>query len=83
MKRSKKDHENLVLIVLLALDSTGHGLSRGSVTDLAEMASHAAVRDLTEARLVEIDKAGAASLTTDGRAEARRVAAELAEGHER
>ena len=36
-------HQDLVLVVLLALDSTGHGLACGSVQDLALMASDNAI----------------------------------------
>ena len=79
VKRSPKDDENLVLLVLLALDVTGHDLGPGSIKDLREMASDHAVTRLTSAQLIRFTRRGAAGLTDDGREEARRVAAGLAE----
>jgi hypothetical protein len=71
-------HQDLVLVVLLTLDETGHGLASGSVPDLADMASHGALAALELARLIVRSDTDGLELTDAGRAEARLVAKRLA-----
>jgi hypothetical protein len=76
--RTLRHHQDLVLVVLLALDTTGHGLGEGSILDLTSMASMAAVATLSHAALVRRQDSGALELTDAGRAEARLAAMRIA-----
>jgi hypothetical protein len=76
------------LVLLLALDTTGHGLAEGSVPDLADMASWEALQTLERALLVRREEdakvkgwqgpRGQLCLTDAGRAEARLAALRIA-----
>jgi hypothetical protein len=79
VRRLITHEQDLVLVVLLALDVTGHGLGNGSIADLAAMASDNAIKSLERAKLAKRGKSQMV-LTDDGRAEARLAAARLARG---
>jgi hypothetical protein len=77
--RSIQHHQDLVLVVLLALDTTGHGLAEGSIGDLADMSCPAAIVSLQALAMVRRhDTAGSLELTDSGRAEARLAAMRIA-----
>jgi hypothetical protein len=78
--RGLQQHQDLVLVVLLALDTTGHGLASGSIQDLADMSSRPAIIALERARLICRNDTDGLMLTDAGRAEARTAAMRIA-GH--
>jgi hypothetical protein len=79
--RTSRDHQDLALVVLLALDKTGHELvGLASVEGLAAIAGSSVVQDIITLGLAAWSRQGTSlGLTDAGRDEARRVAAALAD----
>ena len=74
--RSKRNNQDTFLVLMLALDETGHGMGPGSVEDIEPLAP-GAMQSLLDAGLVRLSGCGTVELTVDGRAEARSVARRL------
>jgi len=77
MMRTIRHDQDLILMILLCLDNTGHGLAPGSVGDVLVLASDEALEVLKSNRFVGVDDKGTLDLTDEGRAEARAVASRL------